>query len=54
MIGEWMVLHGWAVAYVRYSSDYTRAEAIAKAKGRGIWDSDFEMPWEWRKMMRGE
>ena len=54
MIGEWMVLRGWAVAYVRYSDEYTSAEAIAKARERGIWEGYFKMPWEWRKMMRGE
>ncbi len=52
-IGEWMVLRGWAVAYIYYSYEYTRAEATAKAKERGIWASEFEMPWDWRKMMRG-
>jgi len=52
-IGEWMVLRGWAVAYVYYSYEYTRAEATAKAGERGIWASEFEMPWEWRKMMSG-
>ena len=52
MIDEWMVLRGWAVAYVRYSDEYTSAEAIAKAKGCGIWDSDFDMPWDWRRKMR--
>ncbi len=31
-IGEWMVLRGWAVAYVYYSYEYTRAEATAKAR----------------------
>ena len=52
-LGEWMVLRGWAVAYIYYSYEYTRAEAIAKSRERGIWTSDFEMPWDWRKMMRG-
>ena len=52
-LGEWMVLRGWAVAYVYYSYEYTRAEATAKSRERGIWASDFEMPWDWRKMMRG-
>ena len=52
-LGEWMVLRGWAVAYVYYSYEYTRAEAIARARERGIWASEFEMPWDWRKMMSG-
>ena len=45
---------GWAITYVRDSDEYTPAEAMAKSKERGIWVSDFEMPWDWRKMMRGE
>ena len=28
------------------------AESIAKAKERGIWNGDFEMPWDWRHKMR--
>ena len=50
-MGEWMVLYGWAVTYVRYSDEYTSAEAIAKANERGIWEGDFEMPWEWWRKM---
>ncbi len=51
-LGEWMVAHGWAVAYVYFSYDYTRAEQRAKSARRGIWASEFEMPWEWRKPNR--
>ena len=48
-LGEWMVANGWAVAYVYFSYEYTRAEQRAKSARRGIWASEFEMPWEWRK-----
>ena len=51
-LGEWMVLRGWAVAYVYYSYEYNRAEAVAKSKERGIWASEFEMPWNWRQTQR--
>jgi len=51
-LGEWMVLRGWAVAYVYYSYEYTRAEAIAKSRERGIWASEFDMPWDWRQAQR--
>jgi len=51
-LGEWMVLNGWAVAYVRYSYEYTRAEHFAKTGRRGIWAGEFEMPWAWRKAQR--
>ena len=48
-INEWLVLQGWAVAYVRYSRDYMPAEATAKSERRGIWAGEFEKPWEWRR-----
>ena len=51
-LGEWMVLNGWAVAYVRYSYEYSRAEHFAKTDRRGIWAGEFEMPWAWRKAQR--
>ena len=51
-LGEWMVLRGWAVAYIRYSDEYARAEAIAKSRERGIWASEFDMPWDWRQAQR--
>ena len=46
------MLQGWAVAYVRYSKDYVPAEAIAKSEKRGIWATEFVMPWEWRRERR--
>ena len=51
-LGEWMVLRGWAVAYVYYSYEYARAEAIAESRERGIWVGEFEMPWDWRQEQR--
>ncbi len=51
-LGEWMLAHGWAVAYYLYSYEYSRAEHRAKSARRGIWASEFEMPWEWRRRER--
>ncbi len=51
-IGEWLLLNGWATAVYLYSYEYSRAEAAAKAERRGIWDSEFEMPWKWRRNRR--
>ena len=51
-LGEWLVLNGWAVAYVYFSYDYTRAEKRAKSARRGIWASEFVLPWEWRRAHR--
>ena len=48
-LGEWMVANGWAVAYVYFSYEYSRAEQRAKSAQQGIWAGEFEMPWEWRK-----
>ena len=48
-LSEWLVLEGWAVAYVYYSDEYTRSEASAKSNRRGIWAGPFVMPWNWRQ-----
>lgn len=47
-LNDWMVRNGWAVAYRHYSDAYADAEAEAKADQRGIWQGQFDMPWEWR------
>ena len=48
-LNKWMVSRGWAVAYRQYSSTYaSEEEAAAKAK-RGIWQTEFIMPWDWRR-----
>lgn len=51
-LNGWMVEQGWAVAYRRYSVDYVANEDAARAAGRGLWSSTFDMPWEWRKRQR--
>ena len=48
-MGAWMVQQGWALAYRRYSLDYTDMEADAQAARRGIWAGEFVKPWEWRR-----
>jgi endonuclease YncB( thermonuclease family) len=47
-LGGWMVEHGWAVAFRRYSELYVGQEARARKKRVGLWSSEFQMPWEWR------
>ena len=42
----------WAVALYLYSYEYSRAETLARANQRGIWASEFEAPWAWRKERR--
>jgi endonuclease YncB( thermonuclease family) len=52
-IGDWLVRQGLAVAFVRYSTKYVGAEALARAARKGLWASAFEMPWDWRGEHRG-
>ncbi len=51
-INAWMVLQGLALAYRRYSLDYTDMEAEAQSARRGIWAGEFVKPWEWRRGKR--
>ena len=44
-----MVESGFATAFRQYSSDYTAAEARAKAAKRGIWAGTFEAPRAYRR-----
>ena len=47
-INEQMVTDGWAMAYRKYSTDYVKAEMLAKSRREGMWGGEFEPPWEWR------
>jgi endonuclease YncB( thermonuclease family) len=51
-LSRWMVRNGWAVANTRQSNAYVKEEAEAKEARRGIWASEFEMPWDWRIRQR--
>lgn len=51
-INAWIVEQGWAVAYRQYSTDYLDEEAAARQARRGIWSSQFDMPWDWRRRNR--
>lgn len=44
-----MVRSGHAWAYVKYSSNYVKQEAEARAKRVGIWQANAEPAWEFRK-----
>lgn len=44
-----MVSAGWAVAYVKYSTEYLPEEARARAARLGIWRGAFQDPESWRK-----
>jgi len=51
-INAWLVMHEYAIAYIRYSKDYIQEEDRARKEHRGIWSSQFIKPWEWRKGKR--
>lgn len=49
-VGAWLVHNGWALDYARYSGGaYSREEDEAERERRGIWQGEFEPPWEWRR-----
>ena len=51
-VGQSLVVHGWAVAYRRFSKDYVGEENIACYLTQGMSAGRFEMPWEWRQGRR--
>lgn len=51
-VGGWMVEHGWAVAYRRFSLEYVDQEKRAREQKQGLWAGSFTTPEEWRRMRR--
>ena len=55
-LSRWMVVNGYAIMNTRQTDAYAKDEAEAREAKRGIWNSTFEPPWEWRarqKQLRG-
>jgi endonuclease YncB( thermonuclease family) len=48
-ISAWMVAKGWALAYRQYSRDYVSQEERASKAKLGLWQGEFELPWDWRQ-----
>jgi endonuclease YncB( thermonuclease family) len=48
-IGAQMVRQGVARAFYRYSWSYVLEEALARVQGVGVWQGDFQSPWEYRR-----
>ena len=49
-IAAWMAGNGWAVPNQECTCEEVRAwAAFARGRNAGIWASEFQMPWEWRK-----
>ena len=53
-VATWMVEHGWAIAYRKYSMEYVDAEQRAQAQKLGIWAGTFMQPEEWRRLKTTE
>jgi endonuclease YncB( thermonuclease family) len=51
-IGAQMVRQGFARAFYRYSWNYVLEENIARVQRVGIWQGDFQSPWEYRRTSR--
>lgn len=48
-IAAWMVEHGQALDWPRYSSGaYSQQQVRAEASKIGIWAGEFDAPWQWR------
>jgi endonuclease YncB( thermonuclease family) len=49
-LNGWLVAQGHAVAYRRYGGKiFDTEETEARAAGRGVWQGEFQLPWEWRR-----
>jgi endonuclease YncB( thermonuclease family) len=48
-VSAWLVRNGHAVDWIRYSHGrYLSDQAVARADKAGIWQGEFQMPWDWR------
>jgi endonuclease YncB( thermonuclease family) len=47
-IQKWLVVSGWALAYVRFTHDYEADEKAAREAKAGMWQGSFIAPWDWR------
>lgn len=49
-IANWMAAQGWAVPNQDCRCEAVRAwAAFARSHSAGIWSSEFQLPWDWRK-----
>jgi endonuclease YncB( thermonuclease family) len=47
-LSQWLVSRGLAMAFQRYSTSLVADEDIAREAGTGLWQTDFEAPWDYR------
>ena len=48
-LSSFLVRHGYAFAYRKYSKKFIKDEEYAKKIKIGMWAMDFEFPWDYRK-----
>jgi endonuclease YncB( thermonuclease family) len=52
-VQEWLVRNGHALDWPRYSNGaFSGHEKSAKASKLGVWQGEFQKPWEWRAAQR--
>lgn len=49
-LGAALVNAGWAVVYAEHSDIYMPYQVQAQQNARGLWQGEFYMPWDWRKI----
>ncbi len=47
-LNAWMVRHGHAWAFVKYSRRYVKEEAEARSEKLGVWQGEAQPPWDYR------
>ena len=45
-----LVNAGWAVVYSRHTDIYMPYQIQARKNANGLWQGEFYMPWDWRKI----
>jgi endonuclease YncB( thermonuclease family) len=54
-VQEWLVANGHALDWPRYSNGaFAALEASARQARRGIWQGEFQKPWDWRAAQRDQ
>ena len=48
-LSKFLVINGYAFAFVKYSKKYVEDEKYAKKNNLGLWAMEFEFPWDYRK-----
>ena len=48
-LSSFLVRRGYAFAYRKYSKKFIKDEEYAKKKKIGMWEMEFEFPWDFRK-----